>query len=115
VTAQPDGSRSVRVPLTAAYRTDAVNDELELSPTLPAGVQLVGVDPPQPCTARCLVPGGFMVKGDIREFAALFTVSAETPSGRFTITLRVDTNNGTFDNPADARPVDNTVLVSFTA
>ncbi len=115
VTAQPDGSRSVLVPLTAAYHTDAVNDELELSPTLPAGVQFAGLDPPQPCTSSCPVPGGYLAKGDTRQFAALFTVPAETPSGTFTITLRVDTNTATLDFPADTRPADNTVLVTFTA
>jgi hypothetical protein len=114
VTALPDGSRSVRVPLTARYRTDAADDLLELSSTVPDGVQRDGVDPPEPCFAICPVPGGFAAKGDTRDFAALFTLPAELPTGTYTISLRVDSNlAGSFQ--ADRRPSDNTVLVTFTA
>jgi hypothetical protein len=114
VTALPDGGRSIRVPLIAGYRTDAANDLLELSSTVPDGVQRDGVDPPQPCFAICPVPGGFVAKGDTRDFAALFTLPAQLPTGTYTISLRVDSDlAGTFQT--DRKPNDNTVLVTVTA
>lgn len=115
VTPQPDGSRVVRVPLAAGYRTDAPNDQLDLTLTLPDGVTNGGVEPAQVCGANCPVPGDWFVKGETRAFAQLLDLAPETPVGTFTVGIKVGTSNGSGTEPVDAHPADNTVSVTFTA
>ena len=101
------------MPLVAQDRTDAFNDGANVDASVD-GLDATGwpsVDPEEPCTSTCPVPGGdWLAKGEARQFALLFTLPGTTPAGTYTVRVHGDMNAGMASTPADLTPGDNTVV-----
>jgi hypothetical protein len=113
VVTRDDAGVNVRLPLAAQDRTDAFNNGANVGATVDGLDATVwpSVDPSQPCTATCPVPGGdWLASGETRQFALLFTPPDTTPAGIYTVRVHGDLNAGTEPPPADLTPGNNTVV-----
>jgi hypothetical protein len=113
VVTRDDAGVYVRLPLVARDRTDAFNDGANVDVSVDGLDATVwpSVDPAEPCTSTCPVPGGdWLAKGETRQFALLFTLPGTTPAGTYTVRVHGDMNAGTEPPPADLTPGNNTVV-----
>ncbi|WP_446217000.1 hypothetical protein [Micromonospora sp. IBHARD004] len=80
---QADGTFAGWLPVTARYDSDAANHFLDVAATLPAGVDIVDMDPPDMpvFSTGFLVPGGAFTEGEERIFRVLLTAPAGTAPG----------------------------------
>lgn len=84
VVTRDTGGVYVRLPLVARDRTDAANDGAFVGLTVDGVETFFRVDPiDAPCTQVCLIAGDWMAKGEVRDFAVLFTMPAETAAGTY--------------------------------
>jgi hypothetical protein len=112
---QPDGSYLGRLPLTIRYGGDAPHDELAVEPVLPAGIRLMGIDPPEICTGWCSVPGGEFMSGekrtvDLKLAADPGTVAGPLGTGAVHLHVRYSGVDVT-----DVEPADNSSSFDITA
>jgi len=106
---------SVRLPLVAKDRTDAINSGGTIGVTVNGSTIIPSVDPSAPCTSLCPVPGtDWLAAGESRSFAVLFTLPADTPAGTYVVQIHGDMNAGTGTPPADLTPQNNTVVFTVT-
>jgi hypothetical protein len=108
---------SVRLPVIVKDRTDAFNDGGSVGVAIDGSDQLIfpTVDPSEPCTLVCPVPGvAWLAKGEVRSFGLLFTLPADTPAGTYVARVHGDMNAGTGTPPVDVTPQNNTVAFTVT-
>jgi hypothetical protein len=109
---------SVRLPLVAQDRTDAFNDGALVQVAIDGSDLTIfpSVDPPAPCVLSCPVPGprDYLTAGEVRSFAVLFTLPADTAAGTYVARVHGDMNAGTGTAPADLTPQNNTVAFTLT-
>jgi hypothetical protein len=108
---------SVRLPLVAKDRTDAFNDGATVGVAIDGSDTTIfpTVDPSEPCTVVCPVPGvDWLALGEVRSFGLLFTLPADTPAGTYVARVHGDMNAGTVTPPADETPQNNTVVFALT-
>jgi hypothetical protein len=109
---------SVRLPLVARDRTDAFNDGAVVGVAIDGSDLTIfpSVDPPVPCGLVCPVPGDrdYLADGDVRSFALLFTLPADTAAATYVARVHGDMNAGTGTAPADLTPQNNTVAFTLT-
>lgn len=108
---------SVRLPLVAKDRTDAFNDGASIGVAIDGSDSTIipSVDPSEPCTSLCPVPGvSWLASGESRSFALLFTLPADTPAGTYVARVHGDMNAGMITPPADLTPQNNTVAFTLT-
>jgi len=70
----------------------------------------------QACALSCPVPGprDYLTSGEVRSFALLFTLPADTAAGTYVARVHGDMNAGTVTAPADLTPQNNTVAFTLT-
>jgi hypothetical protein len=108
---------SVRLPVVAKDRTDAVNDGASIGVAVDGSDTTIfpSVDPSEPCSTVCPVPGNdWLAAGEVRSFGLLFTLPADTPAGTYTARVHGDMNAGTATPPTDLTPQNNTVAFTVT-
>ncbi|MET8351142.1 MULTISPECIES: hypothetical protein [unclassified Micromonospora] len=116
LTRQEDGSWLGRVPVTVRVAGDAPHDGYWLTPTLPSGVGIVGIEPVEACSASCLVAGGGFMPGEEREVSLLIQAPAEVSPGDLgTGSVLLDATFGWGDVLTDVDPADNTASFDVTA
>ncbi len=104
---------NVRLPLVALDRTDAINEGAFVGVTVDGVDTTVfpSVDPTEACTQVCPVPGeDWMAKGEVRSFALLFTLPAETAAGTYLARVHGDLSSRLASPVTDLTPQDNTVV-----
>ena len=114
---QADGSYAGWLPVTVRYRSDAPHNYLNVRAALPAGMDIVDMDPADlPVFADgFVVPGGAFMEGERRTFRVLLTAPAGADPGTLgtgSFTLEVFYEGGPV---ADRRPADNTVSFAISA
>ncbi|SBT47996.1 hypothetical protein [Micromonospora auratinigra] len=113
---QEDGTWSGRLPVTVRVDGDAAHDAYWLTPTLPAGVEVVGTEPAAMCGADCEVPGGQFMPGEERTVTLLLRASADVAPGDLGPgSVRLFAVFGWGDELADVDPTDNTATFYVTA
>ncbi|MEH0927854.1 hypothetical protein [Micromonospora sp. CPCC 205558] len=116
LTRQEDGSWLGRVPLIIRVAGDAPHDVYWLTPTLPSGVEIGGIEPPEPCTASCMVAGGKFMPGEERTIALLIRAPAEVSPGDLgTGSAHLGASFGWGGLLPDVYPADNVATFTVTA
>lgn len=109
---------SVRLPLVAQDRTDAFNNGASVGVAIDGSDLTIfpSVDPPAPCALTCPVPGDrdYLASGEVRSFAVLFTLPADTAAGTYVVRVHGDMTTDTATPPADRTPLNNAVGFTVT-
>lgn len=110
---QADGGYAGQVSVTVGYRSDAPHDELQVQLGLPEGVRTgEGVFCP---FARCVVPGGEFMPGEVRTFDVPLTAEADIVAGPLgDATAQLHLPYGNAETP-DSNPADNAATFTVTA
>ncbi|RKN20912.1 hypothetical protein D7147_08825 [Micromonospora musae] len=116
LTRQEDGSWAGRLPITVRSAGDAAHDMYWLEPTLPAGVEVAGIEPEEGCAGVCGVAGGAFMQGEERALTLLLRAPAEVAPGDLgTGSVRLFALFGWGDELVDVSPADNTASFGVRA